>query len=98
LLTYEKKIHVKWYVCKKYRTEEMNNPRINEMKLAAIRPHRKYESVIFVCSSIDVPSSQITEIDDIEILTMEVVKCIVTSIYKPPNSTFAFENECYETV
>lgn len=36
-------------------------------------------------------SRQITEIDDIEILTVEVRKYTVTSIYKPPNSTFTFE-------
>ncbi|KAF0693108.1 anaphase-promoting complex subunit 1-like, partial [Aphis craccivora] len=74
-----------------HRSEDMNNPRINGMKLVAIRPHRKYGSAIFVRSSIDVTTSQITEIDDIEILTIEVGKCTVTSIYKPSNSTFAFE-------
>jgi len=74
-----------------HRNEDMNNPRINGMKLVAIRPHRKYGSAIFVRSSIDVTTSQITEIDDIEILTIEVGKCTVTSIYKPPNSTFAFD-------
>jgi hypothetical protein len=74
-----------------HRSEEMNNPKINGMKLVAIRPHRNYGSAIFVCTSIDVTSSQITEIDDIEILTIEVGKCTVTSIYKPLNSTFAFE-------
>ncbi|KAE9524319.1 hypothetical protein AGLY_015358 [Aphis glycines] len=74
-----------------HRNEGMNNPRINGMKLVAIRPHWKYGSAIFVRSSIDVTTSQITEIDDIEILTIEVGKCTVTSIYKPPNSTFAFD-------
>lgn len=74
-----------------HRSEEMNNPRIKGMKLVAIRPHRKYGSAIFVRTSIDVTSSQISEINDIEILTIEVGKCTVTSIYKPPNSIFAFE-------
>jgi hypothetical protein len=50
-------------------SEEMNNPKINGMMLVAIRPHRKYGSSRFVRTSIDVTSSQITEIDDIEILT-----------------------------
>ncbi|KAL4121149.1 hypothetical protein QTP88_013714 [Uroleucon formosanum] len=76
------------YMQETHRGENMNNPRINGMKLAAIRPPRKYGSAIFVCSSIDVTSSQITERDDIEILTKDVGKCTVTSIYKPPNSTF----------
>lgn len=79
------------YVQETHRSEEMNNPRINGMKLAAIRPHRKYGSGLFVRTSIDVTSSQITEVGDIEIFTIEVEKCTVTTIYKPPNSTFAFE-------
>jgi hypothetical protein len=35
--------------------------------------------------------SQITEIGDIEIFTVEVEKYTGTSIYKPSNFTFAFE-------
>jgi len=68
-----------------YRSEEMNNPKINRMKLVAIHPHRKYGSAIFVCTSINVTSSKITKIDDIEIFTIEVGKCTVTFIYKRPN-------------
>lgn len=74
-----------------HRSGEINNPRINGIKLVAICPHRKYGSAIFLGTLIYVTSSQITEIDDIEILTIEVWKCTVTSIYKPPYSTLAFK-------
>lgn len=69
----------------------MNTSKINEMKLAALRPHRKYESAIFVRTSIEVTSTQVTEMGDIEILTVKVGNCAVTSSNKLPNSTFAFK-------
>jgi|UniRef100_A0A2S2Q5Y5 hypothetical protein len=60
------------------------------MRLAAIRPHIKYGSAIFTKPSIDIISSKMTEIDDIEVITIDLGKCAVTSVYKPPNSPFKF--------
>jgi len=61
------------------------------MKLVNIRPHKKNGSAIFVRSTIQVMSAYFTEENDIEILTIEMEKCTVTFIYKPPNSQFTFK-------
>lgn len=73
-----------------HRGNESKIPKINGMKLAAIRPHKKYGSAIFTKPSIDIVSSEMTEVDDIEIITIDLGKCTVTSVYKPPNSPFKF--------
>lgn len=74
-----------------HRTEVTKTPKIIGMKLVNIKPHKKYESVIFVRPTIQVISAYFTEENDIEILTIEMDKCTVTSIYKPPNAQFTFK-------
>lgn len=69
----------------------MNTPKIEEMKLVALRPHRQYGSAIFVRTSLEINSVQITEENDVELLTIELCNCTVTSVYKPPNAIFKFE-------
>jgi len=71
-----------------HRDKDMKTPRINGMKLAALRPHRKYDSAIFVKPNIQVTSSETTETNDIKVLTVDLGKYSVTSVYKPPSSTF----------
>jgi len=73
-----------------HRTEVIKSPKIIGMKLVNIRPHNNYRSAIFVRPTIQVTSAYFTEENDIEILTIEMDKCTVTSIYKPPNAQFTF--------
>ncbi|XP_050498902.1 uncharacterized protein LOC126879730 [Diabrotica virgifera virgifera] len=48
-------------------------------------------TAVFVRPDIDVASTSLTDQNDIKILTVEMNSCTVTSIYKPPNADFAFE-------
>lgn len=57
--------------------------KISGMKLANIRPHKKYGIAIFIRSTIQVASAHFTEANDTEILTIEIDKFTVTSIYNP---------------
>lgn len=54
------------------------------------RCHEKYGSAIFINPDLKVFSTAITDINDIEILTVELEACTVTSVYKPPNIDFQF--------
>ena len=74
-----------------HRGQQQNRPKIPGMKLAIERPHNKYGSAIFVKSDVTIDKTSMTEIDNIEILTVNLGKLAVTSMYKPPGSTFAFE-------
>lgn len=60
------------------------------MTLFTERPHEQYGSGIFVKPSICVKSTAITCDNDIEILTVELESCTITSVYKPPNNCFKF--------
>jgi exonuclease III len=66
-------------------------PRVEGMKLILERPHDKYGSAVFVRENITVDSACLTCTDDIEILTVEINKCTITSVYKPPLKPFYFE-------
>lgn len=74
-----------------HRGQEQNTPKINGMTLIIERPHNKYGSAIFVKNNIAVKSASENERNDIEILTVDLGKCPITSIYKPSNESFAFE-------
>ena len=59
---------------------------------------------MFVKNDVTIDKTSMTESDNIEILTVNLGKPAVTSVYKPPGSTFAFEEpetfshehcECY---
>lgn len=56
---------------KTYRDKDMKTPRINGIKLVALPPHRKYCSAIFVKPYTLVKSIEITEINNVEVLTVE---------------------------
>lgn len=60
------------------------------MRLAAIRPHKKYSSAISTKTSIDIISSEMTIVDDIEVITIDLEKCTITSVYKLLNSPSKF--------
>lgn len=72
-----------------HRTEEIKTPKIKGMKLVNLRPHKKYGSEIFVRPTTQ--SAHFIEENDIETLALEIDKCTVTSIYKPPNALFTFK-------
>lgn len=55
------------------------------MKLTALRPHKKYGSDIFTKPTIKIVSTEITEVNVIEVMTINFGKFTVTSLYKPPN-------------
>uniref|UniRef100_A0A6P7HAH0 Uncharacterized protein LOC114348275 n=1 Tax=Diabrotica virgifera virgifera TaxID=50390 RepID=A0A6P7HAH0_DIAVI len=74
-----------------HRGTASRRPRIRGMKLILERPHDQYGSAVFVRPDIDVASTSLTDQNDIEILTVEINSCTVTSMYKPPNADFAFE-------
>lgn len=73
-----------------HRGEDQNRPKINGMTLIIERPHNKYGSAIFVKSNIADKSASKSK-TNIEILTVDVGKCSIMSIYKPPSEKFVFE-------
>ena len=74
-----------------HRGQQQNRPQIPGMKLAIERPHDKYGRAIFVKNDVTIDKTSMTESDNIEILTVNLGKLAVTSVYKPPGSTSAFE-------
>lgn len=73
-----------------HRSDTMPRPKIKNMNLIMERCHEKYGSAIFINPDLKVFSTAITDINDIEILTVELEACTVTSVYKPPNIDFQF--------
>ncbi|KAJ8896927.1 hypothetical protein PR048_002273 [Dryococelus australis] len=55
------------------------------------KPNAQYASAVFTKPGINILSTNLTSEDDIEILTVEVHSCTVTSMYKPPNTDFSFK-------
>ncbi|KAI5734515.1 hypothetical protein M8J77_007414 [Diaphorina citri] len=60
------------------------------MKLVIEEAHDQYGSAIFVKPDLKVVSAHLTNTRNIEILTIELPSCSVTSVYKPPNEPFEF--------
>lgn len=50
-----------------HRNEEINTPKIDEMKLVALKPHRQYERAIFVRNSLEINSAKFIEENDIQL-------------------------------
>lgn len=61
------------------------------MRLVVERPHCKYGSAIFFKPELEIISTGITEKDNIEIMTIDVKQCTITSVYKPPGTPFKYE-------
>ncbi|XP_050066097.1 uncharacterized protein LOC126555181 [Aphis gossypii] len=75
-----------------HRAVQDKRPTISGMQSVIERPHGKYGSAIFVRPDLNIISANLTEETDIEILTIEIQNCTITSIYKPPTIPFAFND------
>lgn len=75
-----------------HRAAQDKRPTISGMQSVIERPHGKYDSAIFVRPDLNIISANFTEEMDIEILTIEIQNCTITSIYKPPTIPFAFND------
>ncbi|CAI6371000.1 unnamed protein product [Macrosiphum euphorbiae] len=73
-----------------HRGKDRNKPKIRGMKLVAEIPHDKHGSAIFTKPMLEIKSSDVINVEGIEILTIELTNCTVTSVYKPPNIPFTF--------
>jgi len=71
-------------------SEIPNRPSVRGMKLAVEIPHGKHGSAIFTNPRLEVVSTAVRNENDMEILTVELLNCTVTSVYKPPKSPFSF--------
>lgn len=65
-------------------------PYIPGLKLVAEIPHPKYGSAVFVKPEIQVESVHCTINQSIEIISLELSNCVITSVYKPPSERFSF--------
>ncbi|XP_039276180.1 uncharacterized protein LOC120349716 [Nilaparvata lugens] len=75
-----------------HRTDAQSRPNIHGMELVSEIPHRQYGSCIFVRNDLKVISSYATNNNNIEIITLELSNCTVTSVYKPPGVDFDFSS------
>lgn len=73
-----------------HRGPDSHRPKVEGMKLAIERSHEQYGSAIFIKPELKINSAHLTCDNDIEILTIEIQSCTITSIYKPPNEEFQF--------
>lgn len=62
------------------------------MQIIVERSHDKYSSAIFAKPNLQILSSDRMEVSDIEILTIELKNCTVTSIYKRLAKSFVFQD------
>ena len=54
--------------------------------------HDQYGSSIFVRNGLTVDNASVSEIDNIEILSIELMGLSVSSVYKPPIEAFSLPN------
>ena len=67
-------------------------PKIPGMKLVLELPDGRYGSAIFIKPELVITSAFSSRMNDTEIITVELGKCTITSIYKPPNKPFDFKS------
>lgn len=71
-----------------HRDKHHEGPKIEGMCLVVEVSHSKHGSTVFARPEIAIKSTSFTEVDDIEIISIKLDICTVTSIYKPPNQIF----------
>ena len=75
-----------------HRGPSRNRPRIPGMTLITERLHDQYGSAIFVRNGLTVDNASVSENDNIEVLSIELMGISVSSVYKPPIETFSLPN------
>jgi len=77
---------------KTHRALHNNRPKISGIQPVIERPHDKYGSAIFVRPNLNIISVKLSKELNIEILSIEIQNCTITSIYKPSATPFAFHD------
>lgn len=74
-----------------HRGPDNPKPKIGGMNLVIDRSHNQYGSAIFAKPDLIIYSASLMCNNNLEILTIELQSCTVTSIYKPPPEVFKFD-------
>lgn len=74
-----------------HRDMASSRPKIPGMISIGEIPNKQYGSAIFSKPGLIIESSEHSNTENIEIITIEVKRCTVISIYKPPNIDFDFK-------
>jgi len=54
------------------------------MQIVLEIPHKKYKSTILAKPNLVIKSVRYIQVNNIEIITIELTNCSITSVYKPP--------------
>ncbi len=65
-------------------------PWIDGMKVVATIPHNKHGSDFYTRKNLEVNSAETGGDDSVEIITIDLDHCTVTSVNNPPGNTFTF--------
>ena len=63
-------------------------PRVSGMTLIAERPHDPHGSAIFARNGLDANKSSLSDSNNIEVLSIDIMGITISSVYKPPLEPF----------